>query len=154
MSNYGKKKIIKNSLFLKVVEGAPHTLRLLDGDPTEQFQHNINQKLVPCTETLDGTCVHCEEGHSRQQRFVTNVYSHNDGRVMLWSYGPSVAEELKAIALSLEKDETDILEVDLEVSATGSGLQKKTKVQPRMKSQILPTGLKLIEIKRQDGVPY
>lgn len=152
MSNYSNLKVQKNSLFLKISEGASHTLRIIDPNPTEQFQHNIDQKLVSC---LGETCFHCADGAKRQQRFVTNVYSHNDGVVYLWSFGPSVANDLVAIAKSLEKDGEDILSHDLEVSVTGSGLQKKTKVQLRMKSQPVPQGLKRHEIKaKKEEAPY
>lgn len=151
--SYADKKIVKNSIFLKIEQGVPHTVRLLDTDPTEQWQHKIDQKLVSCG---GPTCFHCNDGHSKNQRFITNVYDHGEGRVMLWSYGPGVAEELKQIALSLQKDGEDILSHDLEVSATGSGLQKKTKVQPRMKSQQVPAGIKIHQIKNGDdqGVPF
>lgn len=154
MSDYGKQKIVKNSIFLKVEQGQSHTVRLLDATPVVQWQHKIGDKLVSCSEASEGTCVHCDEGHSKSQRFVANIFDHTDQRVMLWSYGPTVAEELKSIALSLEKDEEDILDHDLELSATGSGLQKKTKVQPRMKSQPVPGGLKLIEIKNGSSVSF
>lgn len=145
--SYADKKIIRNSIFLKIAEGRPHTIRLLDSDPTEQFQHKINEKLVDCAGEM---CNACSEGHSKNQRFVTNVYDHGEQRVMLWSYGPGVAGDLQAIANSLIKDESDILEHDLEVSAAGAGLQKKTKIQLRMKTTSLPGGLKLHEIKAKD----
>jgi hypothetical protein len=140
---YGNAKIIKNSIFLKVEEGKPHTIRLLDSEPTEQFQHQINGKLVNCGGDL---CTNCTEGLPRQQRFVTNTYDHSEGRVLLWSYGPGIAKSLMNIALGLEKDEESILDHDLEVSATGTGLQKKTSVQVRLKSQLVPAGIKLHSI--------
>lgn len=145
MSNYGSVKIQKNSLFLKITEGQSHTIRLLDAEPTEQFQHSTaDKKMVSC---IGETCFHCSDGLKKSQRFVCNVYSHNDKTVYLFSYGPTVANELKSIAQGLEKDGEDILNHDLEVSVTGSGLQKKTKVQLRMKSQPVPEGLKRHEIK-------
>lgn len=149
--SYADKKIIKNSIFLKIAEGKPHTIRLLDEDPTEQWQHKISEKLIECAGEI---CSHCAEGHSRNQRFVTNVYDHIEGRVLLWSYGPTVASDLQAIANSLIKDESDILDHDLEVSASGAGLQKKTKVQLRMKSQSVPGGLKLHQIKSKEEIPF
>ena len=152
MSSYGTKKIFKNSIFLKVNEGKPETVRLLDPDPTEQWQHKIGTKLEACG---GEQCPFCEAGHSKGQRFVTNVYNHGEGKVQLWSYGPMVAEELKAIALALEKDEVDIMDSDLEITVKGDGLQKKTKVQPRMKSQPLPKGLKLLRIGAKEvDIPF
>jgi hypothetical protein len=150
---YADAKIVKKSLFIKIEQGIPQTLRLLDGNPTEQWQHKIGEGLKPCTGEM---CEMCEAGHSKNQRFVTNIYSHTDQKVYLWSYGPNVAEELKSIALALQKDGIDILDCDLEVSAKGTGLQKKTKVQPRMKSQEIPSGLKLIRIgpKDENDAPF
>lgn len=141
--SYADARIIKNTIFLKVEQGTPHTIRLLDANPTEQWQHKIGEKLEFCKGPL---CAHCNDGHSKNQRFVTNAYDHNDQKVVLWSYGPTVAEELKSIAIALEKDGVNILDCDLEISVRGSGIQKKTKVQPRMKSQPIPSTLKLHEI--------
>lgn len=149
--SYVDKKIVKNTIFLKIQQGDPHTIRLLDEDPTEQFQHKINDKLVSCNGEM---CFNCDEGHSRNQRFVANVYDHNEGRVLLWSYSPTIAEDLKAIAISLVKDGSDILQHDLEVSVSGAGLQKKTKVQPRMKSQSVPEGLKLHKIGSKEDIAF
>jgi len=150
--SYADHAIIKNSIFLKIDQGNPQTIRLLDGDPTEQFQHKIGEKLEACKGEM---CGYCDNGHSKQQRFVTNVWSHNDQKVYLWSYGPGIAEELKQIALALEKDEIDILNTDLEITAKGSGLQKKTKVQPRLKSQEVPKPLKLIRIgPKEEEIPF
>jgi len=153
MSNYSKMKVYTNSLFLKVVEGRPQTVRLLDPEPTEQFQHTLEgPKMVSCS---GEGCFHCNDGVKKSQRFVANVYSHTDSTVYLWSYGPSVAKDLIAIASSLEKDGEDILNHDLEVSVTGTGLQKKTKTQVRMKSQPVPQGLKRHEIKsKKDEIPF
>jgi len=139
MSGYGTMKIVKDSVFFKVEEGKPHTVRLLDENPVEEFTHNINQKMIRC----DGdSCVYCDDGNARKQRFVTNVYDHTDSRVYLWSYGSGVAGVLKNIAQSLAKDGEDILNHDLEVSAAGTGMQKKTTVQVRIKSIPPPSGIK------------
>ena len=149
--SYATAKIVKNSLFLKVEQGNPRTIRLLDADPTEQWQHKIGEQLKPCGGDM---CAYCTDGHSKNQRFVTNIFDHTEQRVYLWSYGPTVAEELKSIALALAKDDEDILQHDLEISVTGSGLQKKTKIQPRMKSQPVPLSLKLIPIGRKEEIPF
>jgi hypothetical protein len=151
--SYATAKIVKNSIFLKVEQGSPRTIRLLDADPVEQWQHKIGEQLKACG---GEACVYCDEGHSKNQRFVTNVYDHTEQRVYLWSYGPTVAEELKSIALALIKDQEDILQHDLELSVSGSGLQKKTKIQPRMKSQPVPTNLKLHRIgpKEENEIPF
>lgn len=152
---YGDTKIVKNSIFLKVEQGVTHTVRLLDSSPTEQWQHKIAEKLVTCT---GEGCLPCMDGHSKNQRFVANVFDHTDGRVLLWSYGPNVAGALKTIAQGLEKDGENITAHDLEVSASGAGLQKKTSVQVRIKSQAVPTGIKLHKIgggeKSDDIVPF
>lgn len=142
--SYATQKIVKNSIFLKVEQGQPHTIRLLDGEPTEQWQHKIGTQLISCT---GNGCLSCMDGHARNQRFVTNVYDHTDQKVYLWSYGPMIAESLAEIERGLNADDESILNHDLEVSASGSGMQKKTRVQPRMKSKPVPKGLKLIEIK-------
>lgn len=140
---YGDAKIVKNSIFLKVEQGSPHTVRLLDAAPTEQWQHKIGEKLVSCAGVI---CSNCAEGHSRNQRFVTNAFDHTDNKVVLWSYASTIAEALKTIDKSLAKDEESILDHDLEVSAQGSGMQKKTSIQLRLKSQPIPAGLKLHKI--------
>lgn len=151
MSHYGSLKVHKDSLFLKIEQGLPHTVRLLDESPTEEFQHNVNQKLVKC----DGDqCGYCDEGHSRKQRFITNVYDHTQGRVVLWSFGGQVAEFLKNIANGLTKDGADIMDHDLEVSAQGTGLQKKTSVQVRIKSLPVPTGIKKHTIGKKAEIPF
>lgn len=143
--SYGSLKIEKNSLFLKITEGKPQTVRLLDASPTEQFNHKLgDNKLVTCTGDM---CAHCNAGVSKSQRFVSNVYCHNDGKVYLWSFGAMIASAVKAIALSLEKDDEEITNHDLEVSVSGSGMQTKYTVQLRIKSQPVPEGLKLHEIK-------
>lgn len=142
--SYANQKIIKNSIFLKVEQGQPHTIRLLDSDPTVQWQHKLGEKLVSC---LGDTCISCADGHSRNQRFVANVYDHGQQKVLLWSYGPTIAEALAEIESNLEKDEESITDHDLEITATGSGLQKKTRVQLRLKSKPIPEGLRHIEIK-------
>jgi hypothetical protein len=142
--SYADSKIIKNSLFLKVEEGKPHVIRLLDESPVEQWQHKIGDKLTPC---IGEQCPHCDEGHSRSQRFVTNVYDHTDGRVYLWSYSPTIGEILRDLEVSLNDQEENILEHDLDVTAKGSGMQKKTGVQLRLKSRTLPGSLKKIAIK-------
>lgn len=150
--SYASQKIIKNTIFLKVEQGTPHTIRLIDEDPTEQWQHKIDGKLTICG---GESCVYCDEGHSRNQRFVANVYDHTDGRVMLWSYGPSVAGILKTIDAGLQKDGLNILEHDLEVSVTGSGLQKKTNVQLKIKSQAVPSGIKKHKIgAKPEEIPF
>lgn len=154
MSNYGNVKVVSNSLFLKITEGKPQTIRLLDPSPTEQFQHSLEgNKMAAC---IGETCFHCQDGVKKNQRFVANIWSHTDQIVYLWSYGPTVAKDLISIAQSLEKDNEDILNHDLEVSVTGTGLQKKTKVQVRMKSQPVPKGLKLHEIKSktETNIPF
>lgn len=142
--SYATQKIVKNSLFLKVEQGQPHTIRLLSPEPTEQWQHKVGTSLVSCT---GDDCLSCIDGHARNQRFVTNVYDHTDQKVYLWSYGPMIGEALAEIERGLNADDESILNHDLEVSASGSGMQKKTRVQPRMKSKPVPKGLKLIEIK-------
>jgi hypothetical protein len=141
--SYTDQKIVKSSLFLKIEQGAPHTIRLLDPSPTEQWQHRIDMKLTECE---GDECAWCDEGHSRSQRFVANVFDHNDSKVYLWSYSPSVAELLKGIAISLNQDGENILNHDLEISAQGTGLQKKTNVQLRFKTLPIPSGIKKLKI--------
>jgi hypothetical protein len=152
--SYTDQKIIKNSIFLKVEQGTPHTIRLLDDSPTEQWQHKIANKLTPCGGDM---CAYCDDGHSRNQRFVTNAYDHTDGKVVLWSYASTVAQALKSMALGLEKDGESILNHDLEISVQGEGMQKKTAVQLRFKSTEVPVGIKKHKIgteKAEDQIPF
>lgn len=145
MNSYGNLKVQKNSLFLKITEGKPQTIRILDADPVEQFTHTTaEKKIVPCGGEM---CGYCGEGMAKSQRFVTNAWSHTDQKVYLWSFGPMIANSINSIAQSLAKDDENIMNHDLEVSVTGTGLATKYTVQLRIKSQAVPEGLKLHEIK-------
>lgn len=153
MSGYGKDVVIKsNSVFLKVESGHPQIIRLLDESPTEQFKHSIREndqfKTVGCS---GKGCSYCEKGPAKQ-RFVTNIYNQKLKRVQLFEYGAAIAIQFQSIAESLKEQDVDLMNVDLEVSATGEKLTKKYNVIPRMNSASLPDGLELIEIK--DALPF
>lgn len=150
VSSYGDIQIKSTSVFLKVSQGLPQEIRLLDDTPVEQLKHSDGKKTVICP---GGQCIWCAEGKKPRQRWITNVYSHTTGRVHLFEYGAQVAKAFQAIAKSLAEESADIMDVDLKVEVQGSGLETKYTVTPRRTLKQLPEGLKKIAI-RTDEVPF
>lgn len=151
---YSDLSVKSNSLFLKVEAGAPKDLRLLEETPTEILRHTINTggaiKSFDCSGPE--TCAYCKEGDHEpaKQRFVTNIWDHGSKRVMLFEFGAAIAKQLKSIALALAEEDRDIMDVDLRIEATGSGLSKKYSVTPRMTAREVPAGIKLHPTKKSD----
>lgn len=137
--SFGDVKIVSNSKFLKIEPGQPHDIRVLNESPIEQYKHTGDDKPVLCK---GPTCALCEE-EDPIQKFITNIYDHGMKKVLLWEYGGGVAKKLKAVANTLAEESKSINDVDLKVEATGSGMQKRYEVTPRMTSKEVPTGLKL-----------
>jgi len=148
MAGYGDVVIKSNSKFIKIEAGAPQDLRILDESPSELFKHASKQGPVSCLG--ENTCLKCASGDSPTQKFVTNVYSHNMNKVLLWEYGGGVAKQLKSIAQTLEEENKTILDVDLKVDATGSGKEKRYQVTPRMTAKPIPQNLTLHKLQNND----
>ncbi len=127
-SSYGDIEIKSNSLFLKIVEGSPQEIRLLDETPTEVMKHSDGKQTVICK---GSGCEWCAEGKKPRQRWITNVYNHTTGRVQLFEYGAQVAKAFQAIAKSAQEEETDIMDIDLKIEVQGSRLETKYSVTPR-----------------------
>lgn len=136
--SYSDVKIKSNSKFIKIETGEPHDVRLLDDSPTEIFKHSTEQGVSVCG---GEKCFTCDDGEEPVQKFVTNVFDHTLGKVMLWEYGSGVAKQLKSIAETLEEEGHTITKVDLNIKATGSGQQKRYLVTPRITSKPIPDGL-------------
>lgn len=149
--SYRDVTIKSNSLYLKVEPGTPQVIRLLDESPTEQFKHSDGTKPVACT---GDKCIFCMDGKAPMQRFVTNVFNQATQRVQLFEYGSMIAKQLKAISTSLAEENADIMNIDLKIESTGSGMQKKYAVTPRMNSASLPAGIKTIEIRSGADLPF
>jgi hypothetical protein len=136
--SYSEVKIKTAGKFLKIDAGAPQDIRLFDSSPVEVMKH-AGPTGSPLCEGQG--CGWCAEGDAPKQKFVTNVYSHTLKRVMIYEYGTSVAKQLQSIAKTLEEESRDIMDTDLKIEATGSGMQKRYTVTPRMTSKPLPEGL-------------
>lgn len=148
MSNYGDVQIKSSSKFLKIESGAPqHLIRLL-GDALERTAHGFGEDEVLCA---GENCPECASGSEPQQRFRCNVYDHNLKKVMVWNYTAAVGRQLQTVALSLHADKTDITDVDLKISASGQNMQKKHLIMPWVPAKIVPPGLKLYDLRDEEG---
>jgi hypothetical protein len=147
MSNYGDIDVKSSSKFLKIESGVPHQVRLL-GDAFEKNIHGFGKDQVTCG---GEGCIQCADGSEPKQRFKANVYDHTLGRVMIFEFGASVGKQIREIAKTLAQDQTDITNVDLKISVSGTGMQKKYMVMPWMPPKALPTGLILHKLSDDDG---
>jgi hypothetical protein len=138
--SYGEITIKNNSKFLKIESGVPHDIRLLDESPTEKIIHGFGKDSSVCG---GEGCVDCSEGSEPKQRFSANVYDHSLKKTMVWEFGGSIAKQLKAIDITLGEEGKKITQVDLKVEASGSNMQKKYTVTPRMTSKVLPANVEI-----------
>lgn len=139
---YGELDIRSSGKFLKIEAGAPHDLRILNADPVERIIHGFGKEAKRCT---GEDCVYCEESEA-SQRFITNVYDHGVRRVMIWEFGVTIARKLRSIDNTLREEGKTIMDTDIKVEASGSGMGKKYEVTPRMTSKPVPPGLVLHKI--------
>lgn len=136
--SYSEIKIKTTGKFLKVDAGSPQDIRLYDASPFEVMKHAKANSSPIC----EGEgCGWCAEGDVAKQKFVTNVYSHSLKKLMIYEYGTSIAKQLQSIAKTLEEEGRSIMDTDLKIEATGSGMQKRYTVTPRMTSKPVPDGL-------------
>lgn len=147
--SYADQEIKTNSKFLKIEQGAPMVIRLLDETPVEVFKHQIKPGVDGKFQVLcEGpeTCSMCQDGHEPSQKFVVNVYNHTLHKVQLFEYGAMVGKAFKKIAVNLAEEGQDILSYDLKIEAEGASLNKKYSVTPRTTSLPVPPGLAKIKI--------
>lgn len=145
---WDKVEIKSNGKFLKIENDKPQTIRLV-GDGVERVIHGFGKDETRCT---GAGCLQCSEGSEAKQRFKTNVYSFTMGRVFIWDFGGGIAKSLKEIAKNLSTDGKTMDEVDLKVSVSGSGLQKKYAIMPWPSTKPLPMGLAVYDL--ESGVPF
>lgn len=140
---YDNPDIKSQGKFLKIESGDPHDIRLLNPEPFEIIEHFSPAGSFECKGDICGAC---KDGDEPNQRWVTNVFDHNTKKVKIFKYGAMVAKALKSIAITLSEEGKSIMDVDLKVEATGSNMQKKYTVTPRMTSKTVPSGLELFPI--------
>jgi hypothetical protein len=151
-SSYGDVKINSNSVFLKIIAGTPHDIRLLDPTPVETYKHQFGNKPVTCKGSMCDLCQNTDpKVNARKQRFIVNVYDHTTSKVQLLEYGSMIATQLQTIANSLSEEGMDIMDFDLKIEVSGSGMETKYKVIQRQKSKELPGDIKRLPI---DAVPF
>lgn len=150
MSHYADLEIKSNSKFLKIEAGHPKQLRLL-GDSVATTMHFAGNKYQEC---LGPVCVHCEEGIAPSVRHKANVFDHEIQRVMIFDFTPGVAKQIRQVAQSLAADKTDITDVDLKISVSGAGIDKRYMVMPWMPPKPLPPGLILHDLTTKGSTPF
>lgn len=153
--SYANQEIKQTSKFLKIEQGAPMVIRLLDPEPVEVFKHalkgNVDGKFqVECKGAE--ICEFCGDGEEPTQKFLVNVYNHTLQKVQLFEYGPMIAKIIKKIAINMVEEGQDILQFDLKFEAEGSGMNKKYSVTPRTTALVVPSGLARIKI--DAGIPF
>ncbi len=136
--SYGDLEIKSNSKFLKIESGTPHDVRLLSASPIQKVVHGFGKDASVCS---GEGCLDCSSGTEAKQRFSAEVYDFLLKRKLTWEFGAAIAKQLKAIDITLGEEGRKITEVDLKVEATGSNMQKKYTVTPRMTSKALPSDL-------------
>jgi len=136
---------VRSGNFLKIEPNKPAVIRLLDKAPYSLRKHWDQAKKTSIVCNGEG-CTLCAEGHEPRQTWAANVYSHDQSKVLVFEWGPSVMKILKTIDTDLEKQGIKIEDTDLSVSKSGTGLETKYAVVPRMKSMSIPEGLELHEI--------
>lgn len=149
---YGDIEIKTVGKFLKIEAGVPRDVRILNDTPGQKLLHGFGKETVPCG---GEGCLICEKGTEPvRQRFVTNVYDFTTKRVLLWEFGSMIAKQLKKIDESLSEENKKITDVDLKVEATGSGMNTKYSVTPRMSSKQVPPGLTLHPFGDKEEIPF
>jgi hypothetical protein len=154
--SYADTEIKQTSKFLKIEEGKPMVIRLLDDPPIEVMKHSLKGANADGKFQVDckgeDLCDICQDGQDPVQKFITNVYNHTLHKVQLYEFGPMIAKAIKKIAVNLAEENQDIMNFDLKVEAEGAGMQKKYTVTPRTTSQTLPPGL--VKIKIDSGLAF
>lgn len=147
--SYADQDIKQNSKFLKIDQGSPMVVRLLDDPPIEVMKHTLKGAVDGKFQVIckgGDICELCQDGQDPTQKFITNVYNHTLRKVQLFEYGPMIAKAIKKIAVNLEEEGKNIMDFDLKIEAEGASLSKKYTVTPRTTAQPVPTGLAKIRI--------
>ena len=137
--SYGDLDIRNTGKYLKIENGQPHDVRLLDETPFEKTIHGFGKEATICQ---GDDCTECAEGDEPKQRFMANVYDHGLKKALIWEFGSGVAKQLKAIDNALGEEERKIVDVDLKVDSSGEKMTKKYMITPRMTAKPIPPGLK------------
>ena len=153
--SYAETEIKQTSKYLKIDQGAPMVIRLLDDPPIEVMKHTLKGAVdgkfqVACKG--EELCELCQDGQEPTQKWISNCYNHTLHKVQLYEYGPMIAKALKKIAINLGEEGHSIMDYDLKVEAEGAGLNKKYTVTPRTTAQALPPGL--VKIKIDVEIPF
>lgn len=154
--SYADQEIKQPSKFVKIEQGSPMIIRLLDDPAVEVFKHQLKAARtdgkfqVECKG--EDICEFCNDGQEPTQKFITNVYNHTIQKVQLFEYGPMIAKAIKKIAVNLDEEGKNIMDYDLKVEAEGANMNKKYTVTMRMTPQPVPSGLIKIKIDRE--IPF
>lgn len=153
--SYAETEIKQTSRYLKIDQGAPMVIRLLDDPAVEVMKHTLKGAVdgkfqVNCKG--EEICELCQDGQEPTQKFITNVYNHTLHKVQLYEFGPMIAKALKKIAINLAEEGKSIMDYDLKVEAEGAGMNKKYAVTPRTTALPLPAGL--VKIKIDADIPF
>src|SRR2546430_1446043 len=146
--SYANLEIRQSSRFLKIEQGQPMVIRLIDADPVEAMRHSTGKIMVDCRGSE--LCELCQDGDEPTQRFITNVYNHTLHKPQIFEYGPMIAKKFQKIAVNLEEEGKSIMDFDLKLEAEGVGMQKKYEVTVRTSSLPVPDGVARLKIKDTD----
>lgn len=131
---------VRPGKYIKIESGKPQEIRILNDSPIEFISHGFGDTETECQGTH---CASCQEGSEPSQRFLTNVFSHDYQRVMIWKYPPSVHRNLVAIEKECSEAGKKLSDVDLKVDTTGSNKTKKYTVTMKIGQKAIPSGLAL-----------
>lgn len=134
---------VRPGKYLKVESGKAAELRILNDSPIETVTHGFGESETECSGVH---CQACSEGSDSVQRFLTNVFSHDYQRVLIWKYPPTVHRQLVSIEQECVSAGKSLKDVDLKVEAEGSNKTKKYRVTMKIATKVVPTGLTLFRL--------
>lgn len=137
--SFGDRRI-RSGKFLKIESGEPVELRILDDTPYEKMIHGFGETQSECQ---GEHCGACQEGSEPKQRFMTNVFSHANSRVMVWEYGTPIHRQLVSIEGECEEADKSLKDVDLKIEKTGNNKTTKYQVTMKIAAKSIPQGLVL-----------
>lgn len=135
---------IRSTKFLKLANGEPVDIRLLNEEPYMKLTHGFGPGQT--TECQGDECPKCKEGSDVRQSWTTNVYDWKENRVKIWTYGVSVARKLKTHAMALSEEEKSLTAVDLRILKEGEGKETEYTITTRTTARELPKNLTLFPI--------
>jgi len=144
MSGYDQMEIKGNGKFLKIESGKPVDIHILNKEPNKAVSHWINKKKSTC---IGEGCAECMDGDMPRHRWMTNVWDRKDKKVKLFEFGPSIAKQIKSIAVMLDEDGQTIHDIDLRISAEGEALEKRYTVIHRAFKEPIPDDVVLWVLK-------